>query len=372
MSERELLRQRVAKLQEALLKHGVDAYIAATPVNMFYLSGFSEPPLERLMFLLVPQSGEPWWFMPALSAESAETNPAGWQVRYVWHDSEGPLRHLEQCAHEQNLETAVIAVDDEMPAMFLLILQQTLPAALFRRGGEIIAEVRARKDALEIAHMREAARLTDEALAAGLERCMLGVSEWAVALAIQRALYDMGSHLAFGIPIVAAGENSSKPHYTTGHRTLQPGDVIVIDYGGTYEGYCSDITRVVSVGAAPEEAKKIYAVVYEAHMAAREAAKPGVPAQEVDRAARRVIEKAGYGEYFVHRTGHGIGLSVHEPPYIVEGNGAPLEVGHCFTIEPGIYLPGRFGVRVENVYTITETGCESLNADPPEQIREIG
>ncbi len=371
MAEQALYAQRVAKLQAALIQHGVDAYLAATPVNMLYLSGFSEPPLERLMFLLVPQSGEPCWFMPALSAESAEANPARWQVRYVWHDSEGPFQQLERCAREQNLETAVIAVDDEMPAMFLLILQEVLPAALFRRGGEIIATVRARKDAAEVERMREAARLTDEALAAGLERCMPGVSEWAVALAIQRALYDFGSHLAFGIPIVAAGENSSRPHYTTGHRPLQEGDVIVIDYGGTYEGYCNDITRVISVGAVPEEAKKIYAVVYEAHMAARATARAGVPAQEVDRAARRVIQQAGYGDYFVHRTGHGIGLSVHEPPYIVEGNDAPLEVGHCFTIEPGIYLPGRFGVRVENVYVITETGCESLNAEPPEQIREI-
>jgi Xaa-Pro dipeptidase len=372
MVEPSLLAQRVAKLQQALLKHGVDAYLAATPVNMLYLSGFSEPPLERLMFLLVPQAGEPCWFVPSLSAESAAANPAGWQVRYVWHDSEGPVHQLERLAREQNLETAVIAVDDEMPALFLLILQEVLPAALFRRGGEIMAEVRARKDPLEIERLREAARLTDDALASGLERCMPGVSEWAVALAIQRALHEMGSHLAFGIPVVAAGENSSKPHYTTGHRPLQLGDVIVIDYGGVYEGYCNDITRVVSVGTAPDEAKKIYAVVYEAHMAAREAARPGVPAQEVDRAARRVIQQAGYGDYFVHRTGHGIGLSVHEPPYIVEGNDAPLEVGHCFTIEPGIYLPGRFGVRIENVYVITEAGCESLNADPPDQIREIG
>lgn len=369
----ELFRKRLAKVQEGMLAEGVHAFLACTPVNMFYLSGFSEPPLERLMFLLIPREGDPVWFVPALSEESAEMNPAGWQVRYVWHDSEGPMQALQKLTQDHpELETGVIAVDDEMPAMFLLILQQMWATALFRRGGELMAYARAQKDATEIALMREAGRLTDESLAAGLELCAEGYSEWSVALAIQRALYDTGSKLAFGIPIVASGENSSKPHYTTGHRLLQHGDVIVIDFGGVYEGYCSDITRVVSVGSAPDEAKKIYTIVYDAHMRARETAKPGVPAQEVDRSARAVIAEAGYGDYFVHRTGHGIGLSVHEPPYLVEGNTTPLEVGHCFTIEPGIYLPGRFGVRIENVYTLTDEGAVSLNTEPPTQIREIG
>ncbi len=368
----ELFGKRLAKLQEAMLADGVSGFLAATPVNMLYLSGFSEPPLERLMFLFVPKEGRPVWFVPSLSAESASLNPAGWEVRYEWHDSEGPYKQLAQWARDYDLETSVIAIDDEMPASFLLMLQEVLPAALFRRGSELMAYVRAIKDATEIALMREAARLTDESLAAGLERCAEGYREWAVAVAIQRALHEAGSKLAFGIPIVAAGENSSKPHYTTGHRPLQRGDVVIIDFGAVYEGYCNDITRVVSVGPAPDEAKKLYDIVYSAHMRAREVAKPGVPSQEVDRAAREVITNAGYGDYFVHRTGHGIGLSVHEPPYIVEGNTQLLEVGHCFTIEPGIYLPGKFGVRIENVYTITESGCESLNTEPPTQIREIG
>ncbi|MDW8107370.1 MAG: Xaa-Pro peptidase family protein [Armatimonadota bacterium] len=366
-----LYQQRVAKLQQAMLREGVDVFLASTQVNMQYLSGFSEPPLERLMFLLVPKQGEPAWFAPALSAESTATNPAGWQTRYIWHDSEGPLRALEACVRDYDLETATIAVDDEMPAAFLLTLQEALPAALFRRGGELMACVRAVKDAEELRLMREAARLTDDALAAGLERCAPGYSEWAVAIAIQRALFESGSKLAFGIPVVASGPNSAMPHHTTGHRILQEGDIVVIDYGGTYEGYCSDITRVASVGRASDEARAVYEIVYEAHMRAREAAKPGVPAREVDAAARRVIEKAGYGDYFIHRTGHGIGLSVHEPPYLAQTYEGVLEVGHCFTIEPGIYLPGKFGIRIENVYTITENGCESLNADPPMQIREI-
>lgn len=366
-----IYRNRVSKLQQAMVREGVDLFLASTQVNMQYLSGFSEPPLERLMFLLTPQQGDPVWFVPALSAESTATNPAGWQVRYVWHDSDGPTRALEACTRDYDLETATIAIDDEMPASFLLTLQDALPAALFRRGGELMGGVRAVKDADELQCMREAARLTDDALAAGLERCMEGYSEWAVALAIQRALFDSGSKLAFGIPLVAAGEMSALPHHTTSQRSLRKGDVVVMDYGGVYQGYCSDITRVASVGRAPDEAKAIYAIAYEAHMRARETAKPGVPAREVDAAARRVIEKAGYGDYFIHRTGHGVGLSVHEPPYLAQTYEGVLEVGHCFTIEPGIYLPGKFGVRIENVYVITENGCESLNAEPPMQIREI-
>jgi Xaa-Pro dipeptidase len=264
----ELYRRRLEKLQQAMLREGVDVYLAATQVNMQYLSGFSEPPLERLMFLLVSQQGEPVWFAPALSAASTATNPAGWQTRYVWHDSEGPSRALEACTRDFDLETATIAVDDEMPAAFLLRLQEALPAALFRAGGELMGSVRAVKDADEVRCMREAARLTDDALASGLERCMEGYSEWAVAIAIQRALFDMGSKLAFGIPLVASGAMSAMPHHTTSQRTLQKGDIIVIDYGGVYEGYCSDITRVACVGRASDEARAVYEIVNEAHMRA--------------------------------------------------------------------------------------------------------
>lgn len=367
-----IFQQRVSQLQEVMLQQGVDAFLASTPVNMLYLSGFQEPPLERLMFLLIPRDQEPCWLVPALSAESAEGNPAGWQVRYRWHDSEGPEKVVEALAREMGLETAVIAVDEEMPAAFLLLLQEMLPAALFRRGGELIGKVRAIKDETEYAFLLEAAQITDEALASGLELCAPGHTEWGIALAIQRALQEVGSTLAFGVPIIASGENSSRPHYTTGHRVLKEHDVVVMDFGGVREGYCNDITRTVCIGSAPPEVRKVYQIVYDAHYAAREAARPGVPACEVDRAARRVIEQAGYGPYFVHRTGHGIGLSVHEPPYIAETNDQPLQEGHCFTIEPGIYLPGKFGIRIENVVILRNGQCESLNAEPPAEIREIG
>ncbi|MCW5933097.1 MAG: aminopeptidase P family protein [Fimbriimonadia bacterium] len=367
-----LYSRRAQALQQAMWSQGVDMFLAATSVNMLYLSGFQEPPLERLMFLAVPRESEPFWFVPDLSMQSASENPAGWAIGYHWHDSAGPMGTLQAFAQAQNLPAGVFAIDDEMHASALLMLQEALPAALFRPGGELIASVRAVKDDLEHGLMLEAARLTDDALVSGFELCAPGHTEWAVALAIQRALHEMGSKLAFGIPMVGAGENSAKPHYNTGHRAFQEGDVVVIDFGGMYEGYCSDITRAVCIGQASEEARKVYRIVYKSHEAARKAAKPGVLGSDIDRAARAVIEAAGYGDYFVHRTGHGIGLAVHEPPYIAQTYSKPIEEGHCFTVEPGIYLPGKFGVRIENVYFMAAEGAVSLNAEPPSEIREIG
>ncbi|NUL82623.1 MAG: aminopeptidase P family protein [Armatimonadetes bacterium] len=367
-----LYQQRAERLRMAMLQDGVDLYLAATQVNMGYFSGFREAPLERMMFLAIPLKGDPIWFMPSLSAESAQSNSAGYAVRYVWHDSEGYRKALGQFAHDLDLGSAVIAVDDETPSVFLLGLQEAIPGALFRSGWPTVAKVRSIKDANEIAHMRAAAALTDAAVADGLELCAPGHTEIAIGVALERALAQSGSRLAFAGPIVASGPNSSKPHYEKGHREVQPGDVVVIDFGGVVEGYCNDITRCVCVGRANDDVRRVYETVHRAYEAGLETAGPGVPAQEVDRAARKVIADAGYGEYFVHRTGHGIGLSVHEPPYIVETNAEPLQAGNCFTIEPGIYLPGQFGIRIENVCLVTESGCESLNAEPSADIREIG
>jgi Xaa-Pro aminopeptidase len=167
---------------------------------------------------------------------------------------------------------------------------------------------------------------------------------------------------AFGI--VGSGPTGASPHHDAGDRVIQPGDAVVLDYGGRFGGYCSDMTRTVSVGEPPPEVKEVHAVVREAQEASFRSVRPGVPAQEIDRAARRVIEEAGYGDRFIHRTGHGIGLDEHETPYIVEGNDEPLEPGMCFSIEPGIYLEGRFGVRLEDIVTVTLDGARRLNEAP--------
>ena len=163
----------------------------------------------------------------------------------------------------------------------------------------------------------------------------------------------------------------AEPHHESDNTVIQSGDVIIMDFGCEFEGYQSDITRTVCCGKASDEAKRVYDIVFGAHQAGRAAIHPGVACQELDRAARQVIEKSGYGEYFFHRLGHGIGMRGHEEPYIVEGNETPLEVGHCFSIEPGIYLAGRFGVRIENIVTATMDGHASINAEPSATLTEI-
>lgn len=348
----------------------VQAFFAGTRTTRGYLCGFNEPSIERLMLLGLHIDRPPVLFSPTISGEGAHRNPAGISDIRLWLDGSDPKVPLRPWFKNWKLDTAAIAVDDEMPAAFLLALQQTLPNARFTVGSPLMARVRARKDADELTLMRRASRLTDSALSAALEACRDGRTERGVALAIQHAIHEMDGEIAFDT-IVGSGPHSALPHHHTGDRILTAGDVIILDYGAMSEGYNGDITRTVCLGEASEEVQEVYKIAWDAHHAARAAVKPGVTAASVDRAAREVIERAGYGQYFIHRTGHGIGLQVHEAPFIVEGNELALEEGMCFSIEPGIYLPGRFGVRIENIVRVTDAGHESLNAEPQEHIREL-
>lgn len=368
----DVLHHRLTLMQKAMLREGVDCFVAAPSANMQYLTGFAEPAHERFMALLVPAEGLPVLVVPSLSAESARQEAFGVGDIRVWEDHDGVEPVLREVAQEMDLATAVVAIDEELPALFLLKLQQVLPAALYRPGTEIWAEARIRKDEDELWHIAQASRYADAAFGAGLSVCAAGNTEREVACAIQAEIEVLGAEMAFGLPIVAAGRHSAQPHYRTTSTVLHPTDVVVIDYGARLNGYNSDMTRTVCIGDATPEIQKVYKTVYDAHYAARAIVKPGVTAEAVDAAAREVIERAGYGEFFVHRTGHGIGLSVHEPPYLVRGNKQVLEEGMCFSIEPGIYLPGRFGVRIENLVVVTADGHQSLNAEPPPHIREIG
>lgn len=361
-------KERVKKLQQALRDLGYDAFFASTPITMEYLVGHREGGGERMMLLGIAPDHEPAILIPALALVQAKAT-TGIQDITTWMDGEDPGVKFAAWAERWGLRTGVIAVDDEMTSFFLLRMQQALPAALFKPGTPVMEACRGRKDAEEIAFLQYAASAVDEAYEAGLAAIRVGATEMDVARAISDATNAQGLITSFGI--VGAGPHGAMPHYHTGHKQLEPGDVIVMDFGGTYHGYFADITRTACLGEASEEAKKVYRIVRDAHYAAREVAKPGVAAQEVDRAARRVIADAGYGEYFVHRVGHGIGLQCHEPPYMVEGNETLLAEGHTFTVEPGIYLPDRFGVRLENVVVITSDGCRSLNAEPAPELLEI-
>lgn len=321
-----------------------------------------------MLLMVIVKSGQISVIAPHLSFTHAAHT--GIEDIRCWSDGEDPGVLFEQIAIEKGLKTAVIGVDDEMPAAHLIRLQQALPAALFKAAGFVMAEVRKCKEPEELEKMRRAAHIADAAYHDSLVAIKPGKTEIDIQRVLISGMSDRG-----GVPtfcIVATGHNGAEPHHSTSATQLKEGELVVMDWGCSVEGYLSDITRTVCLGKASSDARKVYSIVRDAHMAAREAIRPGVPCQDLDKAARKVIVDAGFGDYFIHRTGHGIGLMGHEPPYIVEGSESPLELGQCFSIEPGIYIPGQFGVRIENIVTVTEDGHESLNEEPPVNLVEIG
>ncbi len=249
--------------------------------------------------------------------------------------------------------------------MHVLGLQQRLPGSGYVSMTEALPLLRAVKDDEELARMAAAGAAVDAAFTDLLELRFAGRKETDVAADLAELLLRHG-HSRVDFTVVASGPNGANPHHETGERVIEEGDMVVLDFGGLRDGYSSDTTRTVHVGEPTDEERAVHELVRRAQQAGFEAVRPGVACEEIDRAARAVIAEAGYGDRFIHRTGHGIGLSTHEPPYLVEGETRPLEPGMCFSVEPGIYLAGRFGVRIEDIVTVTEDGGRRLNTTPRE------
>jgi D-alanyl-D-alanine dipeptidase len=275
-----------------------------------------------------------------------------------WNETENPVAIVaELCG-----SAATVAVGDQTWARFVVDLLPLLPATEFRRAVEIVGPLRVRKDEAEVEALAAAARAADR-VAAELQSGaipLVGRTEAQVSADLSARLLAEG-HDKVNFAIVAAGENAASPHHHPGSRVIERGDIVLCDFGGTMDGYCSDITRCVHLGPPPSDIADAYAVLHEAQQAGVEAGALGVPCEDVDRAARRVIADAGYGDYFVHRTGHGIGMEEHEDPYMVEGNTAALVAGHAYSVEPGIYVPGRWGMRLEDIVVATAGGPQPLN-----------
>jgi D-alanyl-D-alanine dipeptidase len=348
--------ERRARAEAASEEAGLAGLLVTPGPDLAYLVGHEPPPLERLTLLILAPGREPTLVVPALERPEAETAPGIGGVELVsWSDGEDPHEVVARI-----LRAGRYAVTDRTWASHLLALAQATADCMFVAAGRALPPLRAVKDEDEIARLRAAARGADEAFADAVARPFAGRRELDVASDLDRSLREFG-HERVEFTIVASGPNAASPHHGTGERPIEPGDAVVMDFGGVANGYCSDITRTVFVGEPTEEQRLVYEAVRAAQQAAFDAIRPGVAAQEVDRAARSVIVDAGYGERFIHRTGHGIGLEVHEPPYIVEGDETPLEPGMTFSDEPGIYLPGRFGVRIEDQLVVTDDGAERLN-----------
>jgi len=361
---------RLDRLIEPAVAHGLDALALVPGPNLFYLTGLSFHLSERPVVALVPVDGPPAIVLPALEAVKV-AQAADELEAFPYTDEEGHTRAFQKACAAVELADCVVGVEAlQMRLLEVRLLERYAPGCTLVPAEEVLGELRVCKDAPELAHMRRAIDVTETALRATMGgQVRAGMTEQAVAALLKIEMLRAGGEGLSFPPIVVAGPNSASPHATPSERPIQPGDAIVVDCGATAGGYAADITRTFVVGELEPELARVYEVVLAANAAGRAAAGPGVPAEAVDQAARAVIEAAGYGEYFIHRTGHGLGLEVHEPPYIVAGNQRPLEPGMTFTVEPGIYLPGRGGVRIEDDVVVTPGGAESLTTFPRELAR---
>jgi Xaa-Pro aminopeptidase len=351
-------RDRLARAAEATGKARLDALVVAPSADLVYLAGYDPPPLPRMTCLVVRPGAPPVLVVPALERPLAEDAGAAELAEVVsWRETDDPYGLVRGIV---GAEAERVACSDRMWAVHVLGLQRALDGARFGSASEVLGRLRAIKDARELGLLKRAARYADEAFGRLLQTRLETRTERDVAQQLGELLTEMGNDQVT-FTIVGAGPNGASPHHEPTGREIHFGDPVVMDFGGRSDGYCSDITRTVAVGRPRGDFPHVYQVVQEAQEEAFLAVRPGVPAQEVDRAARRVIEREGFAELFVHRTGHGIGLEEHEPPYIVEGNDEPLRPGMCFSIEPGIYLPGEFGVRIEDIVTVTGSGAQRLN-----------
>jgi len=336
-----------------MVDQGADVMLLSVGADLAYFTGYQAMPLERLTMLVVGVGSDPVMLVPQLEAPRVEPGP--FTLR-PWGETEDPIALVAEMCRS----AGAIAISDQTWSVFLLALQAQLPGTAFRSATPITRTLRARKDDREIEFLRRAATGADRVSAhlAGLK--FSGHTEQEIARLVARMTVEEDHDQAL-FWIVASGPNSASPHHEPTDRVIQPGDLVVVDFGGKHRGYCSDTTRTFSVGDPDAIQVEVHAAVRAAQEAATAAVAPGVSAEEIDRIARRTVTDAGFGEYFIHRTGHGIGLDGHEHPYLVEGNSEKLEPGMCFSIEPGIYLPDRFGVRIEDIVTVTAAGVESLN-----------
>lgn len=351
---------RIRRVQSALQSADVDALLVTPGADLRYLTGYDAPRLERLTALVVPAAGDPVLLVPALEVAEAGRAPAALAGMHIEAHAETDAAHVLATRQVQGARR--VAVDDSMQARHVFAFTSALPGAEFLPAGPLLAQQRMRKGRDEIASLHQAAAAIDRVHTRMAEFLDVGRTEREVAADLADAILAEG-HRAADFVIVGSGPHGASPHHSVSDRVIESGDTVVVDIGGTFpSGYCSDSTRTYAVGAEPPaEVRTYYDVLLEAQQAQCDFVRPGVTAEALDRVGRRVISDAGYGEYFIHRTGHGIGLETHEAPYIVEGNEQVLEPGMAFSIEPGIYLPGRSGARIEDIVVVTPDGVERLN-----------
>jgi Xaa-Pro aminopeptidase len=351
---------RLAAAAAEAARRGLDALLITPSPDYHYLLGYRAPALERLTCLVIGADGATSLVVPRLE-EPLATHRLG-DLRasvdvVAWDETDDPFQLVRDRIAPG---AATIGVQDQMWARFVLRLAAMLEPAQLVAAGPVISALRRVKSPDEVDRLRAVAHAADQAMLAITAERLSGRTEAEVSARIGELLRDAG-HETADFAIVASGPNAASPHHEAGDRVIERGDSIVLDIGGTLHGYCSDTSRTAFVGEPPADFAALYEVLRQAQAAACDAVRPGVAAQEIDRAARDVITEAGYGEQFIHRTGHGIGMETHEEPYLVEGNAEPLQPGHAFSVEPGIYIRGQWGARIEDIVVCTDDGGERLN-----------
>jgi Xaa-Pro aminopeptidase len=348
---------RLDRARKAMAEAGVDVLLLSVGSDLPYFSGYTAMPLERLTMLVVPKDADPTLVVPLLEAPRVHHLPEVFGLR-PWGETDDPIAAVTDLVGTPG----VVAVGDHTWSRFTVALLHALPGVTFRNASEVTSPIRVRKDAAEIGALQAAAAAADR-VATELQSGripLVGRTEAEVSADLSSRLLAEG-HDKVNFAIVAAGENAASPHHHAGPRVIGPDEIVLCDFGGTMAGYCSDITRCVHTGTPTAEVAEAYAVLQEAQQAAVAAAVVGTPCEEVDATARRIISAAGYGEQFMHRVGHGIGMEEHEDPYMVAGNRTPLAPGHAFSVEPGIYVAGRWGMRLEDIVVATDAGPLALN-----------
>ncbi|MEX0345772.1 MAG: M24 family metallopeptidase [Rhizobiaceae bacterium] len=354
------MQDRLTRLRKRMSQTGTDLVALGPGPHLDWLLGFHPHPDERPCLLLIGTEAEAF-LMPALNAEGSREHTD--IAFHEWADADGPLEALNGALSATGTDRArSVAIDETMRADFALLLLDQLPNARRDFTNDTVGALRMRKDETEYALLKENALINDRAMLAAFAAIKPGMTEVELGDIIRSAHAEEGARTEFCI--VGGGKNGAFPHHQTGDRKFQPGDAVVIDTGARSKGFPSDMTRMAVLGRPPEGYLEVHDIVDRAVQSALAAAKPGAMAKDVDAAARGVISNAGYGEYFVHRTGHGLGIEVHEQPYITATSEMVLDEGMVFSIEPGIYLPGRFGIRLEEIVILRADGSEIFSELP--------
>jgi Xaa-Pro aminopeptidase len=349
---------RLGRAATQATEAGLTGVLVTPGPDLVYFTGYAPIAItERITMLVIHGSRDPAMIVPILERPDAEAAPAAPALSLSdWKDGDDPYEATAALLDSQGR----YAISDSAWAMHVLGLQRVLPGSSFVSMTAALPMLRAVKGPDELERLAAAGAAADASLEEIVNVRFAGRTEREIAADLANLLRKHG-HSQVDFTVVGSGPNGANPHHEMSERTIREGDMVVLDFGGLKDGYGSDTTRTVHVGEPSDEEREVFEIVRRAQQAGFEAVRPGVACEEVDRAARRVIADAGYGEYFIHRVGHGIGLTTHEPPYMIEGEKRLMEPGMCFSIEPGIYLPDRFGVRIEDIVTVTEDGGRRLN-----------